>query len=115
MGKSQRTNRLTFRLTPEEKALLHSAAASARLTESSYIRLLLANNEANVTRINIDGARLDGIMHELKKSGTNLNQLAHRTNRGTSIPREELVATLHAHRAVVGKLSGFIDETRVMP
>lgn len=110
--KDGRTSVVTFRLTAPERERLASAAASASMTESAYLRALIDGSAERIVQIPIDGARLDAISHELKKSGTNLNQIARRTNRGDRIAPAEFASAMEEHRAAARALSDFIDETR---
>ncbi len=108
----KRTERVTFRLTEAELKGLHSAAASAHMSESEYIRVLLSGNAVQIIQLPIDGARLDEIRHELKKCGTNINQISYRFNIGDAVAVDEFNNTMRAHRAALQHLTDFIDETR---
>lgn len=110
--KKGRTEVVTFRLTAAERSRLAAAAASASMSESAYLRALIDGSAEKIVQIPIDGSRLDAISHELKKSGTNLNQIARRTNRGERIAPAEFAAAMDEHRTAAKRLSDFIDETR---
>lgn len=109
---NNKTELVAFRLTPAERRELASAAASASMSESQYIRALLSGRTVQLVQLPIDGARLDEVNHELKKSGTNLNQIAYRLNRSDNTALAEVADVLAAHRAAAKNLSDLIDETR---
>lgn len=109
---ANKTELVAFRLTPSDRRRLSAAAASASMSESAYIRAVLSGRGVTIVQIPIDGARLDALMRELKKSGTNLNQIARWVNRGGKPAPGELAAAMAAHRAVVDAVYDFIDETR---
>lgn len=108
-----KTKRFELRLEPSERATLERAARKAGMTPSSYIRALISGKRVQIVQLDVDGKRLDEAMHELKKSGTNLNQIARYLNRGrATLSQDELDDAMRAHRDAAERLASLIDETR---
>ncbi|BAK45827.1 hypothetical protein [Eggerthella sp. YY7918] len=101
-----------LRLSQGEKKKLERAATSAHMTKSEYVRSLIAGSSVQIIQLNIDGKRLDELLYALKKSSSNLNQIAYRANKGDIPDLREVQETLAFHRFAAETLSRFIDETR---
>ena len=69
--------RKNFRLTAKEAAKLSAFAAEAEVTESEYVRALIADPGHVFTA---ERDVLGRMLRELKRQGVNLNQIAHRVN-----------------------------------
>lgn len=104
--------RFECRMTPDEAARLDRSAKKAGLSRSDYVRSLIDGRTVQLVQVNVDVSRFDAILHELKKSGTNLNQLAHRLNRGESATLAEFNAMVEEHKRAARKVADFIDEIR---
>lgn len=104
--------RITVRITEQARSALCAAARSAGMGLSEYLRALIEGRTLDVVVTNVDGGRLDRLTLELKRSGSNLNQIAHCLNRGDRVSAEELTDVLGTHRRVLSEVSSFIEETR---
>ena len=71
-----RTEILTFRVTPEEKELIETKALSSYRLVSMYLRDCALNKEIIV----IDGVK--DVANELRRIGNNLNQITKTVNSG---------------------------------
>ena len=71
--------RKNFRLTAKEAAKLSAFAAEAEVTESEYVRALIADPGHVFTA---ERDVLGRMLRELKRQGVNLNQIAHAANVG---------------------------------
>lgn len=110
--KDGKSVRFECRMSPREAAVLDRSARRAGLSKSDYVRSLVDGRTVHLLQLNIDGERFDALLHELKKSGTNVNQIARRLNRGDKVVPEEFSAMLAEHREAARKVSDFIDEIR---
>lgn len=75
---SPRTERLSVRMTEGEREALREAACEARLTEAQYVRARACYSRAQI--LSVDDAALRAALAEMRREGTNLNQLARRAN-----------------------------------
>ena len=107
-----KTDRFEIRLTEAERNWLSDMAESAAMSESQYVRCLINDFSPKIKRLNIDESRLDEVSRELKRIGSNLNQLTRRVNSGVPVAPEDMAAALESHHAVAIKLSELIEETR---
>jgi hypothetical protein len=96
--KRLRTEHLTIRFTPEERAAIDAAAEKAGLTSGSYARqvLLGAPPPRQVRRPPVERAELARLLGELGHIGGNLNQLAHTGNLGMPVNGHSLAEALEA-------------------
>lgn len=86
---------LSIRLTDAEKALIDERVAQSFLSLQSYVldRLFADSDSMHVTLPEVKRAVVP-IVSQLRKIGTNLNQLAHQHNAGRSISRDDLIANI---------------------
>lgn len=106
--------RKNFRFTDREAALLEKHAAAAELSESEYVRALVRDPERVFTA---ETESLRSVYRELKKQGTNLNQMAYLANSrkqdGVDIAKFERWAHANAEAlALVGRCIDEIDAGR---
>lgn len=106
----RRTERLDVRLTPDEKREMKERARTAGMSASSYVRASAI--EGGYAPPQVDAEGLNELLHQVKKLGTNLNQIAHRLNRGDDVPRGEVSAALERHREAALGLERLIDDAR---
>ena len=71
-----RPNRISVRLTDEERVLLQKLVFESGMTQQEYMRKAILDKEI----VNYDGIR--GLTLELKRVGNNLNQIAKALNSG---------------------------------
>lgn len=114
-GKPARSVRFDMRMTPAEAEALRRDAADAGMTQSDYVRALVAKKRIRKPapiQLNIDKAALVEVSHVIKKTSSNLNQLMHYANAGKYIDPAEVERNVRANRAAVAKLGSLIDEAR---
>jgi hypothetical protein len=89
---------LTIRLSPDERAVIDTAAERAGLAIGSYARhaLLGAPAPRQVRRPIVERRELSRLLGELGKIGGNLNQLAKAANSGVIVYEGEIDDTRHA-------------------
>lgn len=110
--KRQRAGLLSVRLSPDERAQLDAAASAAGLSRGSFIRWQLTQGQAprSVRRPPAELEELRQLLGQLGKIGSNLNQVAHKLNAGTTVYPGEIERALADLRdmrdAVVGALGG---------
>jgi len=90
------TEQVNIRLSPADLARVQARAARAGMTVSDFVRNAALNKPVTVTETSAPDAM---IRHELRRIGSNLNQVAHVMNAGgVSSPDriEALIAKLDA-------------------
>lgn len=112
MAEEQKTERVIIRVSPSDLTRLKKAAASADLTMSEYLRSLIGEEHLEVLRLELDPSVLASLLFELKRQGNNLNQLAMRANRNSSIDASEVSTALVSCRSAVDSVMQLIEETR---
>lgn len=79
MGKENKTQ-YNFRMTTEEKKLLHQLASESGRTVSGYIRAILFGGEKATINAVEFLKEYKAQIHEMQKIGNNINQLTHYAN-----------------------------------
>lgn len=79
MGKENKTQ-YNFRMTTEEKKLLHRLASDSGRTVSGYIRAKLFGGEKATINAVEFLKEYKAQIHEMQKIGNNINQLTHYAN-----------------------------------
>lgn len=79
MGKENKTQ-YNFRMTTEEKKLLHQMASESGRTVSGYIRAKLFGGEKATINAVEFLKEYKAQIHEMQKIGNNINQLTHYAN-----------------------------------
>jgi hypothetical protein len=94
--KRARKGSLTFRLLPEERAVIDAAASAVGLTAGSYAREVLLGAPAPrpVRSPPAERRELARLLGELGKIGSNLNQLAKASHTGAAVYQSEIMVTL---------------------
>ncbi|HUA76338.1 MAG TPA: plasmid mobilization relaxosome protein MobC [Acetobacteraceae bacterium] len=87
-----RTDHLTVRLTPEERAAIDEMADRAGLAAGSYVRQAVfgAPRPRQVRRPPVERRELARLLGQLGHIGGNLNQIAKAANSGDGIDRIDL-------------------------
>ena len=98
-----RTETLHIRMTEGERESLRDAA---RLTEAQYVRARVCYSRARI--LSVDDAALREVLAELRREGTNLNQIARRAN---SLSDHELGREADAIASALASLAGLQGET----
>lgn len=112
MPKEQKTKRVAIRVSPSDFTRLKKAAAAADLSVSEYIRSLIGEEHLEVLRLELDPSVLANLLLELKRQGNNLNQLAMRANRNSSIDASEVSTALVSCRSAADSVMRLIEEAR---
>lgn len=112
MAEERKTERVIIRVSPSDLARLKRAAASADLTMSEYLRSLIGEERLEVLRLELDPSVLASLLLELKRQGNNLNQLAMRANRNSSIDASEVSDALVSCRSAADSVMRLIEEAR---
>lgn len=105
-----------IRLTTAERQKLQRTARRAGLSMSDYVRSIINADDGSGTvqlvQVNVDEKRLADLLHELKKSGTNLNQIAYKLNARGDIDLGEFGEAVRRHTQAASDVSDFIEELR---
>ena len=109
-GRSRRAERLAMRLTSSEKRAIEAMAAAAGMSASAYIRSAALGNGYEPPQV--DANELNELLHQIKKLGTNMNQIAYRLNRSDVVTHDEISAALGRHKEAALRLEGLIDDAR---
>lgn len=89
-----RQNQMTFRCTDDEYARVKNKIKESGCKQQEY--LLAAALNQKVVSIN----EIAEIMHEIKKQGVNLNQIAHRLNSGEAVSDQEILREIEEVKEV---------------
>jgi len=92
----RRTRTLTVQLSPTERAEIERAATGwPTVSEFARSRLLSAKNRAATpARPAMDPQLATGLLAELNKIGSNINQMARRANAADRIPEEGVLRAI---------------------
>jgi hypothetical protein len=114
-------HRIRVQLSAAQAARLAELAAETGVSQSEYMRTLL-DSASGASAKPPKARRQSGTMlqlveiHELamqvRKLGTNINQLAHQANLGmVPLRRDEVVAMLAAHEQLMLRAISFVERT----
>ena len=105
-----------IRLSSAERQKLQRSAKRAGLSMSDYVRSIINADDGSGTvqlvQMNVDEKRIADLLHELKKSGTNLNQIAYKPNARGDIDLGEFGEAVRRHRQAASDVSDFMEELR---
>lgn len=101
-ARPHRTERVTVRLTPEERRVLEQRSAACELTVSTYMRRVALGAVPRQSA----GTAGRATLYHLGRVGNNLNQLAHKANSTGRLTAERaLLAALGELRALMREIS----------
>lgn len=107
---TRKTERLETRLTEKEKRAVEAMAANAGMSASAYVRAAALGNGYDPPQV--DAKQLNELLHQVKKLGTNMNQIAYRLNRSDIVSSDEIIAALNRHKEAARGLEQLIDDAR---
>ena len=97
-------------LTDEELQLWNTKHEASGLSKTDYLMQAIRNSEVRVYSIE---ESIAPIVHEIRKIGTNLNQLAYFSNIGQEYRvRSEIEAIRKTNDRVMGQLSDFLNDPK---
>lgn len=106
----KRNHSICLKLTDEEYDLWTSKQKASGLSKTDYLIKAISRSEVRIYSIEENIAPL---VHEIRKIGTNLNQLAYFSNIGQDERvRAEIGAIRRTNDKVMGKLSDFLNDPR---
>lgn len=99
----QRGRIANFRVTEKEYQQIEELADREGLTFGSYLRTrALATPTTRATRRPTVAVKLlGGLLAQIGKIGSNLNQIARQLNQGAALPLSEIETTLAEHRQIL--------------
>lgn len=99
----QKQERLTVRFTPAEREELEALADREGLTLGSYVRSRSLEQPTTraVRRPTVAVKLLGGLLAQIGKIGSNLNQIARQLNQGATLPLSEIETVLGEHRQIL--------------
>lgn len=110
MPNRKRNHSISLKLTDEEFQLWNTKHKASGLSKTDYLIHSIRNSEVRIYSIEDSIAPL---IHEIRKIGTNLNQLAYFSNIGQD---EKVIAEIGAIRRtndmVMGQLSDFLKNPK---
>ena len=110
MANRRRYHSVSLKLTDEEFKLWNTKHEASGLSKTDYLMQTLKDSEVKIYSIADDIAPL---IHEIRKIGTNLNQLAYFSNIGQDDKvRAEIGAIRRTNEAVMKKILGFLDNPK---
>ena len=106
MPNRKRNHAICLKLTDEEYALWTAKQTASGLNKTDYLMRAISRSEVRIYSIEESIAPL---IHEIRKIGTNLNQLAYFSHIGQDDKvRAEIGAIRRTNDAVMGQLSDFL-------
>lgn len=107
----QKSRVVPFRVSPQEYATLTHLADREGLTVGSYIRLQSIEKPTKekpttraVRRPTVAVQLLGGLLAQIGKIGSNLNQIARQLNQGATLPLTEIETALAEHRQILAAI-----------
>ena len=111
MPNRRRYHSISLKLTDEELQLWNTKHEASGLSKTDYLMQAIRNSEVRVYSIE---ESIAPIVHEIRKIGTNLNQLAYFSNIGQdSKVKAEIGAIRRTNDEVMGQLSDFLNNPKV--
>ena len=110
MPNRRRYHSISLKLTDEEFQLWNTKHEASGLSKTDYLMQAIRNSEVRIYTVADDIAPL---IHEIRKIGTNLNQLAYFSNIGhDSKVRAEIGAIRQTNEAIMKRILAFLDEPK---
>lgn len=110
MVNRKRYHSISLKLTDEELQLWNSKHEASGLSKTDYLMQAIRDSEVRIYTVADDIAPL---IHEIRKIGTNLNQLAYFSNIGQEYRvRAEIEAIRKTNDRVMGQLSDFLNDPK---
>ena len=110
MPNRRRYHSISLKLTDEELQLWNTKHEASGLSKTDYLMQAIRNSEVRVYSIE---ESIAPIVHEIRKIGTNLNQLAYFSNIGQEYHvRAEIEAIRKTNDRVMGQLSDFLNDPK---
>jgi len=110
MVNRKRYHSISLKLTDEELQLWNTKHKASGLSKTDYLMQAIRNSEVRI--YSIEGS-INPLIHEIRKIGTNLNQLAYYSNIGQdSKVRAEIGAIRRTNDKVMEQLADFISDPK---
>ena len=110
MPNRRRNHSISLKLTDEELQLWNTKHEASGLSKTDYLMQTLRNSEVRIYTVEDSIAP---IVHEIRKIGTNLNQLAYFSNIGQDERvRSEIRAIRITNENVMKQLLNFLDDPK---
>ncbi len=110
MPNRKRNHSISLKLTDEEFQLWNTKHRESGLSKTDYLMQALRNSEVIIYSIE---ESISPLIHEIRKIGTNLNQLAYFSNIGQDEKvRAEIGAIRRTNDTVIEQLSDFLKNPK---
>lgn len=110
MPNRRRYHSISLKLTDDELQLWNTKHEASGLSKTDYLMQAIRDSEVRIYSVAEDIAPL---IHEIRKIGTNLNQLAYFSNIGQdSKVRAEIGAIRQTNEAVMKRILEFLDDPK---
>lgn len=110
MPNRRRYHSISLKLTDEDLQLWNTKHEASGLSKTDYLIKVIQDSEVRIYSVADDIAPL---IHEIRKIGTNLNQLAYFSNIGQEYRvRAEIEAIRKTNDRVMGQLSDFLNDPK---
>ncbi len=110
MPNRKRYHSISLKLTDEEYQLWNTKHKASGLSKTDYLIQALRNSEVRIYSIE---ESISPLIHEIRKIGTNLNQLAYFSNIGQDEKvRSEIGAIRQTNDTVMGQLYDFLKNPK---
>lgn len=110
MPNRRRNHSISLKLTDEEFQLWNNKHKASGLSKTDYLMQAIRNSEVRIYSIE---ESISPLVHEIRKIGTNLNQLAYFSNIGQDDKvRSEIGAIRRTNDTIMGQLSDFLKNPK---
>ena len=110
MPNRKRYHSISVKLTDEEFQLWNTKHKASGLSKTDYLIQAIKNSEVKIYSIE---ESLAPLIHEIRKIGTNLNQLAYFSNIGQDDKvRNEIKTIRQTNDKIMGQISDFIRNSK---
>ena len=108
----QKTARLTFRVTEDEREIIQNASGEASMSFSEYIRSKVFTPEEAWRRDKKTKEFMQSLLYEINRIGNNINQLARAANAKGFASRQDIQNVIGHLRDVEKKTGEILDRLK---
>ena len=112
MEEEQKSARLTFRVTEDEREIIQNASVEASMSFSEYIRSKVFSPEEAWRRDKKTKEIMSSLIYEINRIGNNINQLARAANAKGFASRQDIQNMIEQLRDVEKTTSEILDKLK---
>ena len=112
MEEEQKSARLTFRVTEDEREIIQNASVEASMSFSEYIRSKVFSPEEAWRRDKKTKEIMSSLIYEINRIGNNINQFARAANAKGVASRQDIQNMIEQLRDVEKTTSEILDKLK---